>query len=110
MTTQRYPADDRRARTRRTLTNAEALEAVVRFLRTGNARHLPPALRPEAEGILATVVRAMAGPPLPWPSGTAQPDPGPGATFAALLRALVGDERADADSGLLDDDDPEAAP
>jgi hypothetical protein len=87
----------------RTLTNIEVLERVARFLRTGDRRHLPPALRPEAEGIAALIVQAAASGPVPWPAGAARPQPGPGTSFTEMVRALAGDERADADSGLLDD-------
>lgn len=86
-------------RTRRALSNAEAFERVCRFLATGDPRHLPPALRPEADGIMALVAAHAAGPELPW-SATAPP---PGAPIGDMVRALAGDEIADADSGLLDD-------
>jgi hypothetical protein len=90
------------------LTNIEVMERVTRFLRTGDARHLPPALRREAEGIFALAVRSVMRSMPPWPAGAAQPDPGPRATLGEILRALTGDERADADSGLSDDGGPEA--
>jgi hypothetical protein len=92
-------------RPRRTLTNAEALERVVRFLETGDIAHLPPALRPEAPGIIAFLlasVQEMPGEPA-WPGSAAGPHPPAGASFAAEYRALAGDDLADADSGLLDE-------
>lgn len=95
------------ARKVRRLTNAQVIERVFRFLETGDVRHLPPALRGEADGIAAAVMAAQRGPAPRWPSGAARPDPGPGAPIGEVLRALTGD-RADADSGL-DDDGPGAA-
>jgi hypothetical protein len=86
------------------LTNIEVMERVARFLRTGDVRHLPPALRREAEGIFALAMRSLMGSMLPWPAGAAQPDPGPRATLCEIVRALAGDERADADSGFFEDD------
>jgi hypothetical protein len=93
----------------RTLTNAEVLEQVARFLRTGDLRHLPAELRGEAEGIRSFVMReAMAailsGPP-PWPASAARPHPGPSASFGEEVRALLCD-RADEDSGLTVGDEP----
>lgn len=87
----------------RRLSNAEALEGVQQFLRTGDKRCLPLELRPEAEAIRASVMAmAMATltePPPPWPASAARPHPGPGASFGAEVRAVLGD-RADDDSGL----------
>jgi len=87
----------------RRLTNAEVFERVALFLRTGDKRHLPPALRPEAEGILAMAVESARsilrdGMP-PWPGSAAGQDPGPGAPVGEMLRALTG-PRADEDSGF----------
>lgn len=92
----------------RRLTNAQAMEAVARFLRTGNPRHLPRELRREADGIRALIIReALAGSLItpPWPVNAARPHPGPDASFGDEIRALVGD-RADDDSGLTDGDEP----
>jgi hypothetical protein len=57
------------------LTNIEVMERVARFLRTGDVRHLPPALRHEAEGIVAMCAAALATGKKPWPAGAAQPEP-----------------------------------
>lgn len=86
-------------RGRRPLTNQDVWEAVARFMVTGNPSHLPLELRREAEGIRQLLLAvAMAGPP-PWLASAARPHPGPGASFADEIRAVLGD-RADADSGL----------
>jgi hypothetical protein len=90
------------------LTNIEVIERVARFLRTGDVCHLPPALRGEAESIVATCVAGLAAVVQPWPAGAARPEPGSGASIGEIVRALTGDERADADSGLFDDGGPEA--
>jgi hypothetical protein len=114
----RYPADDygglcdniiklsNTRRTRRPLSNIEVLERVADFLRTGDKRHLPPELRGEAEGIVALVMRAAAGPPPSWPASAAHPQPGPCASLGEQLRALVGDELADAGSGMTAGEQP----
>ena len=89
-------------RTRR-LANIQVMERVVRFLQTGDRHHLPPGLRGEADGIMALFAAdqlALALGDPPWPGGAARPYPGPGASVSELMRALVGDEMADADSGL----------
>ncbi len=88
-------------KTRPALTNIEVIERVAAFLRTGDARHLPPGLRHEAEGIMALAVRHAAMPGRPWPPGAAHPHPGPGASAVEIILALVGD-RADDDSSLED--------
>jgi hypothetical protein len=87
----------------RQLSNIEVMERVGRFLATGDLRHLPPALRPEAAGIAALIVRAAASGPVPWPAGAARSHPGSGASFTEQIRALTGDERANAASGIYDD-------
>ncbi len=92
--------------TRRPLSNGDVLERVAKFLRTGNKNYLPLELRPEADGIVATVLAAQCRPEPPWPSTSAKPYPGPGATISEQVRALIGDERADAPSGFEDDDPP----
>jgi hypothetical protein len=84
----------------RTLSNLELLEAVARFLKTGRVKYLPPALRHEAAFIMAAVAEMRARPEPPWPSGAARPRPAPDATFAEAVRALVGDAKADEDSGV----------
>jgi hypothetical protein len=87
---------------RRELSNVEAIERVERFLRTLDRRHLPPELQGEAEGILAFVIAAGRRPLPPWPASAARPDPGRGASISETLRALTGDEHADAPSGLFE--------
>ncbi len=92
-------------RTRR-LTNGEVIGRVARFLRTGDRHHLPPALRPEADGIRALALHVLLTEEIPaWPVGAARPDPGPGASIGDLVRAMVGDEAADAPSEIEDDAD-----
>ena len=86
----------------RELSNVEVMDRVARFLATGDRRYLPSELRPEAEGIMATVVRELTR-HRPWPGGAADIEPAPDAPFAEVFRALVGDDRADAPSGMLDD-------
>jgi hypothetical protein len=93
------------------LTNIDVLERVARFMRTGDVCHLPPALRGEADSIVAMCVAGLVVAVQPWPAGAAGaagPEPGPGASMGEIVRALTGDERADADSGLFDDAGPEA--
>jgi hypothetical protein len=90
------------------LTNIEVIERVALYLRTGDVRHLPKALRGEAAGILTLCAAVMATDEQPWPAAAAQPDPGPGASIGQIVRALTADERADADSGLFDDGGSEA--
>jgi hypothetical protein len=85
------------------LTNIEVMERVARFLRTGDVRHLPPALRREAEVIVAMCAAALATGNKPWPAGAARPEPRPDASIGELVRALAGDERANASSGLFED-------
>jgi hypothetical protein len=87
-------------KTGRTLSNLEVLEAVARFIKTGNPKHLPPALRPEADGIRARVAALRSRPEPPWPDHAARPRPAPDATFSEAVRALVGDQKADASSGI----------
>ena len=94
----------------RRVSNIEALEGVARFLRSGEIRHLPVELRAEAEGIrslvMAAALRGLAeGGMSPWPASAARPQPGPGASFGDVIRALTGD-RADEDSGLTAGDEP----
>jgi hypothetical protein len=90
-------------RARRPLTNIEVIERVARFLRTRDVRHLPPALRGEAEGIAAMCAAALATGNKPWPAGAARPEPRPDASVGELVRALAGDERANASGGLFED-------
>jgi hypothetical protein len=98
-----YEFSNSRRTRRRTLSNIEVMERVTRFLRTGDASHLPSALRGEAEGIRSLASAAASVPGQPWPTGAAKTHPGPGASATEVIRALTGDDRADADSGLEDE-------
>jgi hypothetical protein len=86
----------------RRLTNVEVLEAVEKFVRTGNPGHLPPRLRREADAIFAFAmegaVQYIANGGLgPWPESAVGANPGPGASIGEIVRALIGD-RADDES------------
>jgi hypothetical protein len=83
----------------RRLTNAEVWEKVSRFFETGEIRHLPPQLRPEAAGILNVLLEAAARGKPPWPGPG--PELGPEVPLAECARILMGD-RADAESVFED--------
>ena len=97
------PAVSNTRRTRRQLSNVQVFERVERFMRTGDRRHLPPALRAEADAIAATLVAtavAHGGVMPPWPRSAVGPDPGPDAPIGDVVRALAGNAKADALSGF----------
>jgi hypothetical protein len=81
----------------RRLTNAQVWEKVTRFLETGEIRHLPPRLRPEAAGILNWALEGLARGKPPWPGPG--PEPGPDVPLDECARILMGD-RADAESEI----------
>jgi hypothetical protein len=101
-----YEFSNTRRERRRPLSNVDVIERVVTFLHTEGVRHLPPALRGEAGGIVAMLAQdqlRLAMGESPWPAGAARPCPGRGAYVGDLVRVLAGDERADADGGLFED-------